>query len=139
MGGTELEEQILEEQILEEPILEEQEFEFNFDSATDDISGKPDVEEVGPVTVVDDAIGDPALVVDEETAVVEGTACVLEELVLEDIAIVVLVVVVTSTSQFAPVKPSGQTQLKPEPSSEHSKGSAHGLDEQGVISQSSPE
>lgn len=105
----------------------------------DDISGKPDVEELGPVTVVEDTTGDPALVVDEETAVVEGTACVLEELVLEDIAIVVLVVVVTATSQFAPVKPSGQTQLKPEPSSKHSKGSAHGLDEQGVISQSSPE
>jgi hypothetical protein len=100
----------------------------------DDKTGDLDVEEFGPVAVVDDAIGDPELVVEDETAVVEGTACVLE-----DIAIVVLVVVVTATSQLAPVKPSGQTQLKSDPSSEHSKGSAHGLDEQGVISQSSPE
>ena len=103
-------------------------------AAVVDKSGDPDVEELGPVSVVDDAIGDPELVVDNETAVVEGTACVLE-----DIAIVVLVVVVTATSQFAPVKPSGQMQLKSDPSSAHSKGSAQGLDEQGVVSQSSPE
>lgn len=67
----------------------------------------------------------------DEIGVVEGTACVLDDMAV--------VVVFTGTSQFAPMKPSGQTQLKEEPSSEHSKGSAQGLDEQGVTSQSSPE
>ena len=102
----------------------------------DDIPGVPDVEELGPV--IDDVIGAPELV--EETAVVEGTACVLEDIAMVVLVVVVVaVVVVTGISQFAPVKPSGQTQLKSDPSSEHSKGSAQGLDEQGVISQSSPE
>ena len=57
----------------------------------DDKSGDPDVEEFGPGAVVDDGIGAPELEVDDAADVVEGSACVLE-----DIAIVVLVVVVTA-------------------------------------------